>query len=172
MMRNPIITFLVSLSLVTGPAWAQSGSSGYALSKELISNAKGNEFISGDYPGAVMMKVNLWGAVQKPGIHYVPTKTDLVTILSFAGGPTERANLDDVSIKRSIAGKTSVIPIDVEELMLSTRDLSPVLEANDIVVVPARSQMFSDNQIQAVTVLATVISVTLGIFLLKSELQK
>src|SRR5207244_1830868 len=71
-----------------------------SLPKELLGRARGNEFVSGDTPGAVLMKVNLWGAVNRPGIHYVPLRTDLVTLLSYAGGPMPNAEMDQMLIKR------------------------------------------------------------------------
>src|SRR4051812_38256259 len=95
---------IVSTALVLAlafpfPAFA-AGGSGYSLMPEIPGAGGGSEYVSGNFPGAVLIPINLWGAVGKPGIHHVPTRTDLVTLISLAGGPTGDASLGDVSIKR------------------------------------------------------------------------
>ena len=51
-------------------------------------------------PGELTMQINLWGAVKNPGRYEVPSSTDLVQLLSYAGGPLESATLDDIKITR------------------------------------------------------------------------
>jgi len=51
-------------------------------------------------PGELTMQVNIWGFVQKPGRYEVPSSTDLVQLISFAGGPQQYAKLDEVRIIR------------------------------------------------------------------------
>ena len=51
-------------------------------------------------PGDVMMQVDLWGSVAKPGRYEVPATTDLIQLISYAGGPQEQSRLDNVKITR------------------------------------------------------------------------
>lgn len=167
---------LLALSLVAAmiatPVWAQNVSTGLTLSKELQIGGRGNEYVSGDYPGAVLMKINLWGAVNRSGIHYIPTKTDLVTLLSYAGGPADRAKLDEVVIKRTLGnGKQTVIEVDVEDILEGGGEKSPVLEANDIVVIPASNPLISNDTIALIGVIATVVSVAATGFILQRTLS-
>jgi hypothetical protein len=164
-----LFAYLICCSLIFSPA-VHAADSGIALSKELLGQNKGSEYISGDYPGAVMMKINLWGSVQKPGIHYVPAKTDLMTLLSYGGGPMEKARLDDVFIKRISGGKETVIDVDVEDLLSSTAGKTITLEANDIVVIPTKTPLFSENTIQLVTVVGGLMAITLSYYVLKDQL--
>lgn len=53
-------------------------------------------------PGELTMQVNVWGFVGKPGRYEVPTSTDLIQLISYAGGPLQHADLDEVRITRLI----------------------------------------------------------------------
>jgi hypothetical protein len=53
-------------------------------------------------PGELTMQVNIWGDVQKPGRYEVASSTDLVQLISYAGGPTREAKLSEVRISRYV----------------------------------------------------------------------
>ena len=46
----------------------------------------------------LLMRVNIWGFVKKPGQYMVPTDTDLISLMSFAGGPVEQAKIKSIKI--------------------------------------------------------------------------
>ena len=49
----------------------------------------------------LLIKVNIWGFVQKPGQYMVPSGTDLISLISFAGGPREQAKLKNIKVIRN-----------------------------------------------------------------------
>ncbi len=49
----------------------------------------------------LLMRVNIWGFVRKPGQYMVPTDTDLISLMSFAGGPIEQAKIKSIRIVRT-----------------------------------------------------------------------
>lgn len=147
---------------------ANDESSALNRAEDIQGRGKGNEYMSGDFPGAVMMKVNLWGAVEKPGIHYVPLQTDLITLLSFAGGPRDSAELDEVLIKRKAKLKTQKIDVDVEELLKGVGATNPTLEPNDIILVPSTPQVVSNNTLAVIGLITSV----LGIVAISISLSK
>jgi hypothetical protein len=51
-------------------------------------------------PGEITMQVNLWGNVKNPGRYEIPISTDIVQLVSFAGGPLPEADLATVKIIR------------------------------------------------------------------------
>ena len=53
--------------------------------------------------------VYIWGQVRKPGMYIVPDDTDLLTVLSLAGGPTENAKLKTIRIVRQDITKNKEI---------------------------------------------------------------
>lgn len=152
--------------------FAQDLTTGLSLSKDLAMGRTGvgNEFVSGDYPGAVLMKVNLWGAVGKTGIHFVPTQTDLITLLSYAGGPSVNAKLNDVFIKRWTSGKEQIIRVDAEKLIQGVGKISPTLEANDVVVIPTKTPLISQDTSTLIGVITSIVSLlAVSLVLVKSK---
>jgi hypothetical protein len=85
----------------------------------------------------VLMAVNVWGFVIKPGQYMVPYNTDLVSLLSFAGGPREEAKIKNIRIIRIAENQDEpVLIVDVKEF-LKTGDsaLNLMLKPGDTVVV-------------------------------------
>jgi len=104
------------------------------------------------------MKVNLWGGVGKPGIHHVPAKTNLINLLSYAGGPLNDAMLNKVTIKRNTGPSNKKIIVNVQDIIEGASIPSIPLEPNDIVVVPQKKPTISNNTIAIVSVVAMVVS--------------
>ena len=73
-------------------------------------------------PYEVTMTVNLWGEIPQQGVYVIPTNTDIVQLISFAGGPKERSNLDEVLLYRSTGKK------DTKTRQLMTINLRDILE--------------------------------------------
>ncbi len=80
----------------------------------------------------------IWGRVRKPGLYIVPDDTDLLALLSLAGGPTEDAKLSKIRIVRPSlnGGENEVIWINMKKF-LDTGDKSsiPVLMPGDTIIV-------------------------------------
>jgi protein involved in polysaccharide export with SLBB domain len=78
-----------------------------------LSTAQAAAFYYIAKPGEITMQVNVWGFVQKPGRYEIPISTDLVELLSYAGGPEQYAKLDEVKIVRMAdnteAGRRDII---------------------------------------------------------------
>jgi hypothetical protein len=117
-------------------------------------------------PGELTMNVNLWGAVKSPGRYEVPSSTDLVQLLSFAGGPLEQASLDDIKITRLIkkeGGMTrSEFRVDLDDL----RDVDPaklVLNPGDTIYLDYSSWTTARDIFIVVGVLATVTAAVTGV---------
>lgn len=62
--------------------------------------------------GEITMPINLWGYVKNPGRYEVPISTDLVQLVSFAGGPLADANLTDVKITRVMRRDTQLRKVE------------------------------------------------------------
>jgi SLBB domain len=90
--------------------------------------------------GGLMITVNLWGFVGKPGQYEVPGSTNLIQLISLAGGPTPDAELDKVEIVRQTmqpdsSYKTDVIPIDLRDFKTEGKQM-PLLSPGDTIIVP------------------------------------
>ena len=53
-------------------------------------------------PGAINIKVSVWGYVARPGKYIVPDYTSVSDLLSYAGGPNRDSELDDLRIYRTL----------------------------------------------------------------------
>lgn len=49
----------------------------------------------------LLIKVNIWGFVRRPGQYMVPKDTDLISLISFAGGPLDQARMKKIKVIRS-----------------------------------------------------------------------
>ncbi len=86
----------------------------------------------------LLVNVNLWGHVQRPGIYSVPSSYTLIDLISSAGGPLKTARLSDVRIVRK---NQEVIQVDIEKY-LKTGDISliPLLQPGDTIIVSGSIQ--------------------------------
>ena len=99
-------------------------------------------------PGAVNIRVAIWGYVQKPGKYIVPDYTTVSDLLSYAGGPDQNAVMDDLRIYRVLEnGKEEMIKFNYNDILWEA-DLSnkirivPDLKASDILIVPGSPKLF------------------------------
>jgi hypothetical protein len=85
----------------------------------------------------LLIPVNIWGFVQKPGQYMVPDNTDLVALLSFAGGPNENARLNEIRIIRNDPKRGNLVyKIDVKKFVeTADQRLIPTLRPGDTIIV-------------------------------------
>lgn len=104
-----------------------------------------SRYILSSTSDALLMTVKVWGEVQKPGLYDVPIGTDLVEMISSAGGPTEAAQLSKIRIIHGSSEDSEgmVTKIDVKEF-LATGDnsLIPEIKPNDTIIVPMKPSQY------------------------------
>jgi hypothetical protein len=107
---------------------------------------EGNQYYLGQ-ANELLMRVNVWGRVERPGQYFVPATTDLITLISAAGGPKTASRLTDIAVVRpSEEGENQVILVNVKKyLKTGDKRLIPNLKPEDTVVVNGSVwQLFSD----------------------------
>jgi len=84
----------------------------------------------------LLIKVNIWGFVQKPGQYLVPSDTDLISLISYAGGPKEEAKIKSVKVVRNRGKGQKVFYVNIKKY-LETGDetLIPQLMPGDTIIV-------------------------------------
>ncbi len=99
-------------------------------------------------PGELNMKVAVWGFVKYPGRYLVPITTSLTDLLSYTGGPTDDADLEDVRIYRIVGDSTqTMIKVNYNDLMweenlkMKTKFI-PEIQATDVVLVPGSPRLY------------------------------
>lgn len=106
--------------------------------------ARGN--VNGSYydytTGSTLpIDINVWGFVASPGKYRVPSSTKLIQMISFAGGPTDRARLSDIRILHDLTIDSTIVEpvviLNLEEYQKSgDPSLNPILYPNDTIIVP------------------------------------
>lgn len=127
-MRFRLVVFLVLLITFTNQLLSQDFSSQIPIQ---YSDRPAQYILgSGD---VLLISVNLWGHVQKPGIYSVPSSFGIVDLLSSAGGPLRSARLNDVRIIRK---NQEVITVNIEEFIKTgNQDLLIPLQPGDVIIV-------------------------------------
>lgn len=110
MQRTLIIAAMLFVLAFPGQMLAQMDSN-IGVSKSGASSAA-YYFIS--KPGEITMSINLWGSVRNPGRYEVPISTDIVQLISYAGGPTPEADLGTVKIARVVRGVDAIRTVEFD----------------------------------------------------------
>lgn len=132
----------------------------------------GHDFISGAQVGDVLIKINLWGAVHKPGIHRVPSKTDLLSLMSYAGGPKDNAILDEITIKRDVGKTRKLITVNLEELVKGASHHHIELAPNDVIVIPASKPLIGADTLAVIGVTSIILSTLFTAILIDRTTKK
>lgn len=102
------------------------------------------EIVYRNDPEEVLIPIYLMGAVGKTGLFHVPPRTDLVTLLTLAGGPGLSSNLREVIHRRQMP-TVSVSEVDVMAMLTNPELKSPMLKANDVVFIPSKEPIISSD---------------------------
>lgn len=108
---NPSLAFSQDTKITSGAF------KDYALPSEFegIKKEAGAVYYSASTKGKVLIPVNMWGEINKTGLHFVPIDTDLVQGLSLAGGPKSTASLDNIKLTRNVEGQIKEFDFDLEK---------------------------------------------------------
>jgi hypothetical protein len=143
MVGRRTLWILACMCVVAGSAFAQIETN-LGISKSGASSAA-YYFIS--KPGEITMSVNLWGYVRSPGRYEVPISTDLVQLISYAGGPLVDADLASVKISRVVRREDGIRTV---EFMVNLRHLDKLddkargLEPGDTIFVDSPGFVWRD----------------------------
>jgi polysaccharide export outer membrane protein len=109
------------------------------IPKETHQNGSLNYYLAPGADNQLLIKVNIWGEVLKPGTVQVPDDTDLLSLLSVVGGPTENAKLSQVRIVRNFSQPKTLI-VNVKDCIKKGKaEDIPQIKPGDTVIVPRNS---------------------------------
>ena len=106
----------------------------------------------------LLIKVNIWGFVAKPGQYLVPSDTDLISLISFAGGPVEGAKLGSIKLIRSELNKgkrQKVLSINVKKFMNNgDNSVIPHLKPGDTIIINGSRWYHFSKYLEIITKIA------------------
>ncbi|MGD0338480.1 MAG: SLBB domain-containing protein [Bacteroidota bacterium] len=97
-------------------------------------------------PGEYSITVNLWGYVRNPGRYEVPSDCDIVQLISFAGGPSNHADLENIKLYRirpdsGLISKQDLTLVNLED-MLRSKNRPILLQHSDTIILEPTSYPF------------------------------
>jgi len=110
-----------------------------------------------------LIRVSVLGEVRSPNVYPVDPGTSLLQILTVAGGPTDRARLQDTRVIRD--GRA--FRIDMDAGLHGTAAGRVVLYSNDVVVVGRKRGLTGENLSLALTAASLVLVVVNIAFLVR-----
>ena len=131
----------------------------FAQQRALINyQNRGAQYVIGNQD-QLLIRVNIWGFVRMPGQYLVPNQTDLVSLISYAGGPLEDAQLKKVRLIRTALGdSTEKIMIMNLKNFMEKGDVGadPMLLPNDTIIVPATTYHWVIKGLEFIGKLGTI----------------
>ena len=119
-------------------------------------------------PSSVNIKVSVWGFVRFPGKYVIPVYSKINDLLSYAGGPTDEARLEEMRIVRldSNSSKQVIYNLNYNDFLMDSKiavDSSvQSLKAGDILLVSGSPRFYLRDYIGTIlSVVSVLISFTI-----------
>jgi protein involved in polysaccharide export with SLBB domain len=116
-------------------------------------------FFSIAKPGELTMQVNVWGMVNHPGRYEISITTDLLQLISLAGGPAPDADVDEVKITRFLKTESGITrgeySVDLSDLY-RVNESSLVLQPGDTITIDRTSWVTIRDIVGIVTSVAVI----------------
>ncbi len=163
-MKNLFIDIFLIL-ILSIPVLAQNSDVQIGSSLNQLRTTPAGGFYDYSDPSTVNIKVAVWGFVRYPGKYIIPSYSTVNDLLSYAGGPTDAARLQDMRIIRTNADSTqTIIPLDYKDILfnlnIKKNPQSPLLHAGDVLMVSGEPRLyFKDYLSIGLSVVSTLISI-------------
>jgi polysaccharide biosynthesis/export protein len=118
-------------------------------------------------PESINIKVAIWGFVRFPGKYIIPINSTVNDLLSFAGGPTEDAQINELRLVRTAEDSSqTLVNLDYEDILWDKEAKSfganQNIKPGDILVVPGEQKLyFRDYLSLSLSVVSTLISLSI-----------
>jgi len=160
-----IITFSFLLLISAGKIFPQEGDYQLGLSQKYLGQNQGAYYDYSD-PDGLNIKVSIWGYVKYPGRYVIPQRSDLKDFISYAGGVSDDAYLDDLRVYKVLPDSTQqMMQFNYEDLWWNEnleQDLSLYrMEAGDVLVVPGRPRLYWEDYLTlSLSIVGVLLSLT------------
>lgn len=118
-----------------------------------------------------LIPVQVLGAVSKPGMYFIPPRTDLVKLLTMAGGPFSSMD-ENIVVRKTdqsweqlklsgVKKRSQSYEVDFKKLLREGAYTSLTMSPQDVVYVPPEAAWISPNTVRIVTVTSLVLGMVL-----------
>lgn len=160
------VYFVLFILILPGFIYSQTGDIKIGRDPNIRTATQGGFFDYSD-PEAVNIKVSVWGFVRYPGRYLIPSYSNVRDLISYAGGPTDDAHLDDLRLYRNNDSTQALLKFDYNDLLWdpelkSNRQKPPEIQVGDILLVPGTPRLyFRDYFTMTLQIVSTLISLTI-----------
>ncbi len=164
------IKYILPVFLLIGIFTMNAQTKDYELGADILGfrNPQQGGFYNYSDPEAVNIKVNVWGWLRYPGRYTVPSYTTVMDLISYAGGPTDGAEIEELRIYRTREDSTQqMIKFSYYDFLYES-DLdvklkrAPGLQAGDILLVPGEPRIHTRERVSMwTTILGALVSITI-----------
>lgn len=179
-----LLRFVVAMIFTVMASVSTAHAQDFGLLNDIKPPAQSSEFIYRSSPKESMINVQLLGAVNKPGIYYIPANTDLLKLITLAGGTTNGGDLSEILVRKmepktwaSLESKAineyqGAFEVDAEKLIKFGGARSLKLQQDDFIYVPPRTSWVSNETARGITVVSMVLSIALTAILIDNNSKK
>jgi len=176
---NKVVCTSLICSVLTHQAHANNGvqektpsiySNNYHLAPP---SAFGLEYTFQNKNDEILIPIKLLGGVQRPGVYHVPVNTDLLTLITIAGGPILNARLDRLTVK-NLLNPNRFLSVNIEKsLSTASEPMSDFkLTADDVVFIDTHKPLFSPDVVGTIGILSGVLGIVLSSILITEKLKQ
>ncbi len=155
-LKKIICITLSQLLILQSTAFGQSANSFF----EVKEPPRAAEYIFRSAPKETLIGVQLLGAVKNPGVYYIPPTTDLLKLLSLAGGEAD-ADLSEIIVRKVDPTQAGVYELDMKRLMKTTGGKQFKLTQDDFIYVPKKEPWISNDVSRTVSILSLLATIVL-----------
>lgn len=123
-------------------------------------------------PSSLNIKVSVWGFVKFPGKYVIPVYSKINDLISYAGGPTEEARLEEMRIVRfdSSSSTQMIYNLNYNDFLMDTKfsvDSSvQSLKAGDILLVSGSPRFYLRDYLG---IILSIVSVLISLIILSRQ---
>ena len=120
-------------------------------------------------PSSVNIKVSVWGFVKYPGKYVIPVYSKINDLLSYAGGPTDEARLEEMRIVRldSNSSRQLIYNLNYNDFLMDTKIAADTsiqsLKAGDVLLVSGSPRFYLRDYLGTIL---SIVSVLISIIIL------
>jgi hypothetical protein len=182
---NLLMAFIFALSFTLSPMLGHA----QKFSPEVL-EFKGPqqtaEYVFRNTPKDVLISVQLFGSVARPGLYYVPDDTDLMKLLTLSGGTLNSTELEEVIVRKgdqkawnslqfsSIEKRNeSTYQVDVDKLLRDETAVKPLkMNHQDFVYVPQKAPWISNDMSRVITLGSVILSAVLTSYYIQGQRER
>ena len=165
MKKNFVLLILFAFPLIV---FAQNNDIQMGSGLNKFNITQGGFFDCSD-PTSINIKVSVWGFVKYPGKYIIPVYSKVNDLVSYAGGPTDEARLEEMRIVRtdSISSKQIIFNLNYNDYLMDPKysidSSTQSLKAGDVLLVSGSPRFYLHDYL---TTILSLVSVLISLIIL------